>query len=58
MAEWGGYGAIIEEARELAERPEPLVSCPRCGARLDVNSEDIANCPLGHWREAVRDGTR
>lgn len=52
MSEYGGYRAIIEEARKLEEqeRVEPQVACPVCGTVLDVNARGAVNCPMGHYR--------
>ena len=51
MSDYGGFGAIIKEARVLAENPPPVVACPRCGTVLQTNSAGVKNCPMGHWRE-------
>lgn len=50
MSDYGGFGAIIKEAQAIADVERPIVACPRCGTRLDVNKNGVKNCPLGHWR--------
>lgn len=44
--------AITEQARQMRaeDRAAPLVDCPLCGHRLDVNSRGVLNCDVGHWR--------
>lgn len=46
------YVAIVKEAQELlAIEPELLKqACPKCGEILQVNSEGVRNCPMGHYR--------
>lgn len=50
MSDWGGLRRIIAEAEALAdeEKTRPLVDCPVCGERLDVNSRGEKNCVYGH----------
>ncbi len=50
MAEWGGYGAIIAEAREdeRAAATDPLVLCPLCGNVLTRSGRGL-NCDVGHF---------
>jgi hypothetical protein len=59
--DWGGYGAIIREARALdeAERTRPLIDCPLCGTPLQVRADGWRNCEMGHYttRQAVRYGS-
>lgn len=52
MSDYGGYRAIIDEAKQLDEerRREPLVTCPVCGTVLDENSRGEKSCPMGHGR--------
>lgn len=50
MKDWGGYGAIIEEAREIKRNEQPPVACPRCGEPLVENPRGVKACPLGHFR--------
>lgn len=54
MSDYGGFRAIVEEAREIEreERAHQLVDCPLCGEPLDENSRGELNCPLGHFRVA------
>ncbi len=51
-ADWGGYRAIIDEAREIEreEKQRPLVDCPICGTPLDKNERGELNCNMGHFR--------
>ena len=51
MSDYGGFGAIVKEAKVLAENPPPVVACPKCGYLLQVNSAGMKSCPMGHWRE-------
>lgn len=53
MKDYGGYGQIVEEAREIdrEQRDKGPVACPVCGSPLDENEKlGLLNCPLGHWR--------
>lgn len=52
MSDFGGFGAIVQEARALeeAERARPLVDCPVCGEVLKRNKRGAVSCPLGHFR--------
>lgn len=52
MADYGGFGAIVREAKALAEqdRAKPELDCPLCGEPLQFNARGQANCPLGHYR--------
>lgn len=53
MGDWGGYRAVIDEARKIAEdeRNKKPVDCPVCGTVLDFNERlNQFNCPLGHYR--------
>ena len=45
--------AEIEAEQDLLERP---TYCPICGTRLDVNADDVRNCPLGHFRTGLMAG--
>ncbi len=59
MGDYGGYGRILGEARELeeAERNRVEVACPRCGKMLAVDEKrGEVNCPLGHYRALVKGG--
>jgi len=51
MRDWGGYGTIIEEAREIdrEERGKPPEGCPLCGTPLDVRDDGVRNCKMGHF---------
>lgn len=56
MSEWGGYRAILEEAREIEkenrEQERHPVACPRCGEPLVENERlKMLACPLGHFRQ-------
>lgn len=56
MSDFGGYGAILREARALdeAQRAKPLIDCPVCGEPLKENARGEVNCPLGHFRASSR----
>lgn len=54
MSDFGGFGAILKEAKALADEEKQHVSpaCPVCGTILDVRPRDgMRNCPLGHYRD-------
>ena len=55
MSDYGGFGAIIREAREndANERDRKEVACPLCGKPLDENKDGVTNCPMGHYRGRV-----
>lgn len=50
MAGYGGFGAIVKEAKILAENPAAEVACPKCGEPLQSNAAGVKNCPQGHYR--------
>ncbi len=52
QGDYGGFGAILEEARAIEEqlREQDRVDCPKCGSLLAVNSAGAASCPMGHYR--------
>jgi Zn finger protein HypA/HybF involved in hydrogenase expression len=54
VADWGGLGGIIEEARKLdeIEKARPHVDCPKCGTLLQFNRSGVGGCPMGHYRTA------
>lgn len=54
--EWGGLRGIFDEARVLDDElaRAPLIDCPRCGTRLDVNARGERNCPMGHYRTTAQ----
>lgn len=55
MRDWGGYAAIVEEAREIKRNEKPSEACPLCGELLEFNERrGLANCPLGHYRVVQR----
>ena len=58
MSDYGGFRAIIEEARDigLEARGRRLVACPIDGAILEETSRGWLNCPLGNFRAGP--GTR
>lgn len=52
MGDFGGLGAIVEEARALDDdnANRPLIDCPRCGTRLERRERDgLKHCPMGHF---------
>lgn len=49
--DWGGLGAILKEAKALAENEPPLIACPKCGTPLQQNADGVKNCPMGHFRQ-------
>lgn len=52
MNDFGGLGAIVEEARKLdADNADRLLlDCPICGTPLDVRPRDgLKHCPMGHF---------
>lgn len=53
MRDYGGYGQIIKEARELAQeqRDKAPTACPLCGTPLEYNEKrGLLNCPMGCYR--------
>lgn len=50
---WLQLAAIEEEARAEASllAARPLVDCPLCATRLNVNSAGQLDCPMGDWTE-------
>lgn len=52
MADYGGYGAIQREARDidLREQSREVVDCPRCGMALVANSRGDKACRMGHYQ--------
>lgn len=50
--DYGGLGGIIAEARSLEDtfRQQDRPDCPMCGLLLDVRSDGVVNCPMGHYR--------
>ena len=53
MGDYGGYGALMEAASR-EHRYE--TSCPICGTPVNVNSSNVADCPLGHWTKQLSGG--
>ena len=57
MRDYGGYGKIVEEARELdrEQRDKTPTACPFCGMPLEYNEKrGLLNCPAGCYRVAGR----
>ena len=57
MADYGGFGQIIKEARELEriERDKLPTECPFCGTPLEFSpARGLLNCPMGCYRVAGR----
>lgn len=54
MADYGGFGGIIQAAQSIAEENQRLddapMACPKCGLVLDINSRGVRNCRMGHFR--------
>ncbi len=52
QGDYGGFGAILDEARALEDqlREQDDVDCPICGLLLDVNSAGAVSCRMGHFR--------
>lgn len=50
---WQQLQAIEEESRQEAvlERTRPLLDCPICATRLQVNQDGKSDCPMGDWTE-------
>lgn len=48
---WNELISITEEAKLLRkeDRQRELTTCPICGDVLDVNKDDVRNCPMGHF---------
>lgn len=57
MSDYGGYGQIMQEARELEkeERAKLLTACPICGTPLEFSpARSLLNCPMGCYRGTGR----
>lgn len=57
MGDYGGYGQIVEEAREIQrqEAGKTPKDCPICGTPLEYNEKrGLLNCPMGCWRQHGR----
>jgi len=57
MADYGGFKAILKEARQIQreEAAKTPVDCPFCGTPLEYNEKrGLLNCPAGHYRISGR----
>jgi hypothetical protein len=50
---WNQLITIREENRANAEAEaiQPLVDCPICATRLNLNGDGKRDCPMGDWTE-------
>jgi hypothetical protein len=53
MSDWGGYRALMQEAREIAEeeRKQPPQACPLDGTPLEFHpKKNVWFCPMGNYQ--------